>query len=252
MLKEAQKDLLSVDNDGQFERIHGLTWFPWVGADYYSSNPRILIVAESHYNYGQNVNQANEVAIRERWTTRNVVQSFAISKRDANNNKLTNNMFENLHRSLLGTANFNRESVWKNIAFYNFVQRPLNYNGNEYQKERPTFTDLQNGWHVFSEIVNILRPTLCVFVGTTAIDNFAEYAIAQNIRNYSVTKEKPYDKAKRYAKKITFCKEELELKCIAIQHTSRYFSWSKWNKYLKEEVPEIIEFLITKSKIYQQ
>ena len=35
--------------DNEFERVKGLTWFPWIGKNYIDSKRRIMIVAESHY-----------------------------------------------------------------------------------------------------------------------------------------------------------------------------------------------------------
>ena len=50
-----QTNLVSTDKDCQLEVIAGLTWLPWVGSNYYNAQYRVLIVGESHYCIGDNI-----------------------------------------------------------------------------------------------------------------------------------------------------------------------------------------------------
>lgn len=89
---EVNTALLSQDLDPQFDAIHTLSWYPWVGKDYFSARHKILIVAESHYNWGDNADELNRKVLNHKYNTRNVVQYFPVSHSE------DNKMFENLHR----------------------------------------------------------------------------------------------------------------------------------------------------------
>lgn len=233
---EANTSLLYLEKDRSFDRIEGLSWYPWIGSNYFRAQRRVLIVGESHYNTGDNIDEANIKTIREKWTTRDVVQTYPVSHdRD-------NNMFENLHRCLFQTNHIDRESVWKNVAFYNFVQRPMNYNGKEWEKERPTRKDIEIGWRVFVDVVNILQPTDCLFVGVAAADAFNENMKTLGI-SYDGVRWNKVENCKRYARCFKLSINDFSLKCIAIQHTSQYFSWSAWNAYLDKENHEMLKYL---------
>lgn len=213
------------DYDYQFDCIQGLSWYPWVGINYDKAPRRILIVAESQYNTGENALEYNEKALQHKYTTREVVQRFPIEHKGADNNP----MFENLHRALLGTNNINRNNLWNHISFYNFIQRQMNYN----YKERPIEDDFKIGWNVFFSVIRVLNPTDILFVGVAAADNFSEYAKAKNIADNHVEWNK-VDNSKRYARKFTVSvNEDQKVECYAIQHTSHHFSWKAWHEFLK-------------------
>ena len=54
-MEEYNFDLGSTIYDKQFETIEGLSWLPWVGHNYINSKRRILIIAESHYVNGEDI-----------------------------------------------------------------------------------------------------------------------------------------------------------------------------------------------------
>ena len=236
---EAKATLLSLVNDRQFERIPGLTWYPWVGCKYFTAKRRVLIVAESHYNTGKDVEQANERTKREKWNTRDIIQTYSIK------NNGSGNTYGNLFRCLFKTNEIKedaRESIWTNLAFYNFVQRPMNYNGKPWQKERPSDKDLQDGWKVFFEVIKILRPTDCIFVGVAAADKFNECA-KDNKWNYIDVEWRKVDNIRNYARHFSISIDDYNLNCIAIQHTSHHFSWHAWNSYLTKTNKVMMDYL---------
>ena len=52
---EVNEKLLSRAKDAEFKQVQGLTWLPWVGTNYFHARRRVLIVAESHYNEGEDI-----------------------------------------------------------------------------------------------------------------------------------------------------------------------------------------------------
>ncbi len=225
-------ELLSLGNDPKFDSIPGMTWYPWVGCNYFTAKRRVLIVGESQYNKGKEADLANLKSMNRKWETRNVVQNFPVSHSE------DINMYENLYRCLFRTITIDRESVWKNISFYNFIQRPMNYNC----QERPRDDDFKTGWKVFIEVIKILRPTDCIFVGVAAADRFNDCAI-DNKWKYIGVEWKKVEKVRNYARHFSISIDDYSLKCIAIQHTSHHFSWSAWHNYLKGTNKEMMLYL---------
>ena len=177
-MKKANDELLCLDHDPHLEKIQDLKWLPWIGIDYFTSDERLLIVGESHYllpednpYYEKNKDEVNSP---EKDFTRNVVQTFCID------HKKVQPMFDNLNRCLFGKRDMKkitldmRKAKWQQLAFYNFVQRPMENN-----QKRPTGEDLENGWKVFAELIKILQPTECIFIGVAAADSSAGYIVPQ-------------------------------------------------------------------------
>lgn len=231
-MEEANVNLLSLENDRQFEKIQNLTWLPWVGKNYFNAKRRVLIVAESHYCSGEEIEKYINATMRQKWITRDVVQYYSVS------HKNSQPMFDNLMRSFFQTLNIDRENLWKNIAFYNFIQRPMDYN----RKERPTKSDISTGWQVFIDVVKILKPTDCIFVGVAAADNFNENISAMNIPHAPIKWIK-VDNCKRYARSFSMDTSGISLHCLAIQHTSHHFSWQAWHNFLIREKKEMLKYL---------
>ena len=215
MMDKANDTLLSLEKDSQFRQIEGLKWLPWIGKEYFHSAHRVLIVGESHYLTGTKTNQ-QEVSQPD--FTRNVIQTFCV------NHKNAQPTFDNLMRCLFGKPKMTpdmRMGIWQHLAFYNFVQRPMKSN-----QKRPTKEDMQTGWKVFSELIKILNPTECIFIGVAAADSYNPYECRRS-------KEKVGNVAARlFSVKID---KYNFFPCIAIKHTSQYFSWRKWHNFLKKE-----------------
>lgn len=214
MMKKANDDLLFLDEDNQLGEVTELKWLPWIGKEYFNTEHRLLIVGESHYLTGK---EKNLLETEQPDFTRNVVQTFCI------NNKKPQPTFDNLARCMFGNQKMTvdeRAEKWKHLAFYNFVQRPMENN-----KKRPTKSNLQKGWNVFSELIRILKPTHCIFIGFAAADCNNPY------------KCKRGEKVGRYAARLfeVELEENDTCRCVAIKHTSQYFSWEKWRKLLKTQ-----------------
>lgn len=226
-----QTNLVSTDKDCQLEVIAGLTWLPWVGSNYYNAQYRVLIVGESHYCIGDNIEAEIEGAQNNKYFTRDIVIIDPI-KREHNNA-----MFENLHRCLFQTIDINRENIWRHVAFYNFVQRPM-----KGPKDRPSKEDMLKGWPVFVNLIKTLKPTHCLFVGVKAADFFNISMINMGITHTPV-KILNIENSRKRAKKYSLKLNDYALSCLAIQHTSHHFSWQKWHSFLQKDNEELLCYL---------
>ena len=236
-MHNADTNLLSLDKEieSKFEemmkRPDSLKWFPWIGKEYSKSECRVLIVGESHYLIDDKehpeMTEKNKEEAKRPDFTRNVIQTTCIDDK-----KKTQPTFDNLARCLFGDEIMEREKrmeVWKHLAFYNFVQCPMKTN-----KKRPKPKDMEIGWEVFAELIKILKPTHCIFIGFAAADNYNPYKCKRS-----------KEKVGKYAARLFSAKidEQNTCQCIAIKHTSQYFSWKSWSDFLQKRYPEMMQYL---------
>lgn len=218
-------------NDDRLSKIDRLKWLPWVG-DRFSSlglDNRILIVGESHYhdNTPASIEKHNSPSF-----TREVVEELAIDRC-----YYGTKIFPNLHRALFRNDEFDSLTFWSLVSFYNFIQRPMDTN-----KGRPSYDDFYNSWFPFLEIIRLLKPKTCLFIGTSAA-NSLEHALQST--DFSSDGVKWEDYISNAFAKTAVVKENDDSKTqlIFIRHTSQMFSWSKWNEYLQKKMqPELTWF----------
>lgn len=208
-----------------------LKWLPWVGDNYYSvpAEQRLLILGESHYyeNTKESIDKHNSVGF-----TKRAIQEFAIN-RDYYQIKI----FANLHRVLFRNDSFKTHKFWNLVSFYNFIQRPMLT-----KQGRPTVEDFRNGWKSFFEVITLLKPRNCLFIGTTSI-----YTLSEMIQNtsFSIVDQKWEPKIGNTQPKSVIIKdmENNQINLIFIRHTSKMFSWSRWNDYLMKVIPIQLNWL---------
>lgn len=224
MLEKANKELLNLAYDSQFKTITGLTWFPWVGKYYDNPEHRLLIIGESHYCENHKVEETKA----DYELTRNVVQHYGVTRKNCNR------MFDNLLRCLFQTVNINREKLWQEVAFYNFIQRPM-----ETISQRPNEEDIQKGWSVFVEVFKILKPTYCLFVGVSAANQLSKNISSMNIPYEPVKWERACENLRRWARLFSIGGDLTQ--CVAIQHTSHHFSWKRWHEFFANKEKQLLD-----------
>lgn len=210
--------------DLELSQIDQLKWLPWIGNRYASlpSQNKLLIIGESHYheNTEDTIEKHNSLSF-----TREIVEELAIERW-----YYSTKIFPNLHKALFGNDQFDTKIFWNLVSFYNFIQRPMDTN-----KGRPSYDDFYNSWFPFLEIIKILKPKTCLFIGTSAA-NSLEHALESTEYTTEGVKWEDYI-SNAYAKTATIKnKEGHETKLIFIRHTSQMFSWSKWNDYLQKKM----------------
>ena len=209
-----------------FKHISELKWDPYIGKDYFKNKTKILIIGESHYKKGVDIEK-----YENRNFTNHVVNIHAIKGKYSK-------LFPNFHKALFGKLDFDNQQLWDNLAFYNFVQRSMDSN-----KKRPSKDDFYNGWLTFFKIVEVLKPTHCIFLGVSAISTFRK--AEQHKENIEIQKFERGPKIQNtFPREFTLrINNNLKITGILIKHTSQYFSWSKWNTYLQKEMEEELKWL---------
>jgi hypothetical protein len=204
--------------------IKNLTWMPYIGDDYEKAptNKKILIIGESHYGQGADIMNPN--------FTNEIIRDMAI-----NRNYDGIKIFLNLHLALFGNDNFNTQKFYTNVSFYNFVQRPMSLS-----IERPSPQDYVDGWGSFFNLIEVLKPSCCLFIGVTAFNYFSDVPnfVAQDIGHSKVDSVWP--------RKKILTSGQYSLPCYFIKHTSKFFSWPSWNEYLKNNIGEQLSWLESK------
>ncbi|MGJ1507888.1 uracil-DNA glycosylase family protein [Sphingobacterium siyangense] len=207
----------------EFDKIgDSITWYPYIGKYYAKSDFKILMVGESHYK--------NPDDPREIWKskdfTRVIVGELGVNMDFYNNIKF----FKQINQ--LFNWNGQEFGIWNQAAFYNFIQRPL-----ATKHDRPSKTDFLTGWKSFEKIIEILKPNLCVFLGSAAANTFNESFAKGNKVDKTI---KWHDNINRtYLKTSSLINEDMETNLIFIKHPSQYISLDKWREKLVEFHPEI-------------
>ena len=229
------QDLVDPSYDTSFSSVPNLRWTPWVGRNYskMESGKRLLIVGESHYakaRPNEPLEALREKEAKNKEYTREVIWECPIS-RDWGNRTL-----DNIPLVIVGDGNYRREEFWRGVAFYNFVQRMVNYDA--VPLERPTDADFMLGWTVFYDVLKVLRPDYCVFLGSTAHQCFWA-AMKKMGADYSdVKRREKVGRCWGYRAGLKIADNEIPL--VFIQHPGKCFSPPEWHNYLLREFPSEI------------
>lgn len=227
--------------DKEFKQISGLQYLPWVGKDYLNqdNNIKVLIVAESVYDWNPG-SKESYISLQKDDFARVVVREhgmYFLSK-DTEIFK-TDQTYRNLERAIYGRKDIEHEdlkTLWLSVSLHQYVQR---YMAN--LTERPSKLDYETGAIILKQILAILKPRLCIFLGT-------DWRKVVPILNYaSYDKSCSYEKIGRsYPRVLNYMLGGNKSKIIMIQHTSKFFSWRQWHaKFLSKEAPEYITYMVT-------
>lgn len=205
--------------DKEFES-NNIPVLPWVGEDY--KNNKVLVVGESHYLEFKN-NEVQESYKASSDHTRNVVT-------DSLYGHFESNTFKNLTKMF---TNSNRDLFWNNVAFYNFINRVMDKESGTDRNERPKAKDFRESWSNFVEIVNILKPTMCIFVGVAASNQFNKAISKMETVNGKVNWNiSPINRT--YPRKGYIEIDGNKIDLVFIKHTSHHISVDKWKDFLNE------------------
>ncbi|KQS89166.1 hypothetical protein [Chryseobacterium sp. Leaf394] len=94
-----------------------------------------------------------------------------------------------------------KSELWKHISFYNFIQRSMDYSSfNGEKREQPNSADFKNGWAVFAEVVKIVKPTDCIFLGLKASESFGNFKADKTVTqfDYAYSENCKYDSCGRF------------------------------------------------------
>ena len=224
--------------DEAFFGVEGLTWLPYVGASYWqrSERERLLIVGESHYVKAATPEQLDAALVTHRYPeyTRDIITECPI------NGDWPSRTLDAIPRVLFNTAAIDRARFWGDTAYYNFVQRAMHYD-RDGGPERPGWEDFFAGWKVFLAVVNILRPSHCLFLGAQASNHFVLAMQAHNALFSDFRWTKKINRTYAREARLTVAGHALEL-CF-IKHPGKYFSPDDWHDFLQSRFAGLMAWL---------
>lgn len=224
--------------DKDFLGVSTLKWLPWVGENYpsLSTSQKTLIIGESHY-YEPDEGEQSYNKHQDNTYTRKVIKDVAIGREYRTYPNGAAKIFPNFHRTIFANDTFDSSILWENVCFYNFIQDPMNT-----KLGRPKEADYKKGWATFSEVLNILQPSTCLFLG-----NSCASFLPQNFTHDTTIKHALSDDgwlnrtASRKAMLQLASGQDVKLKFI--KHPSRFYSWKQWNGHLKEKHGDLLHWL---------
>lgn len=148
-------EYLDTSLDKTFEELRAqkqLSWYPWVGKEYFSADTRVMFILESAYQ-----NESNRETIQTPAFTRQTI--YEVFVKGETYSRTLNNLRKFL-LELMRDGATSEEHTWGKLAYHNVIQRPLNGT-----KERPSSEDYINGCRSLKKILSILRPKLCICMG---------------------------------------------------------------------------------------
>lgn len=126
-------------------------YLPWEGPNYMVSNPKILILGESHYKReGSDQNTF----------TQGVIRSWAVGEQG------TRKFFTTIAKVLSGNLDKHmtkgeKAEFWNRVAFYNYIQEVVG----EGPRDRPTDAMWERAQQPFLQVVKSLSPDIVVVLG---------------------------------------------------------------------------------------
>ncbi len=229
--------------DDKFLQISLLRYLPWVGKNYtkQEDNHKVLIVAESVYDWNEG-SETSKRFLKKKDCERIVVREHGLYFLDKATYEFEDSpTYRNLERVIYGKRDIPIENIkylWLSVAHHQYVQRPM-----KNIEERPSTEDYVTGALVLKSVMSILRPHICIFLGT----DWKKVEPILNLKYATYDEKFCYPPIGRSYPRVLNCKiDNKTSKIIMIQHTSKYFSWKNWHsKFLSKEAPEYIAYMKT-------
>lgn len=220
--------MLCTQKDLELEKISDLSWLPWVGSEFFSNTRRLLIVGESHYAQGETPEEFQEDLIRLKNPkfTRKLIEETQIH--DFYKYRLLDNFWKAFF-----DKDPNKKELWKNIAYYNFIQKSMDYSHKDGLKgySAPNNSDFKEGWMVFAEVVKILQPTDCIFLGLKASVGFGNLKIDPAVSDFGYSYAPKIGNMTPVGGHFTMNGQVIDVSFI--QHCSSHFSPAAWKSFLQ-------------------
>jgi hypothetical protein len=218
--------IMNKNYDSQFKKIKNLKWLPWIGDNYSDSSSKLLIVGESHYLWKGEKDADKE--LNSKYFTRDIVfnnhqghlqEVGRIKPLDSLEKVFTNNRELSMDYKKLFSDSY---------SYCVLIQRGL-----ASIEERPCRKDFILGWNTLSNIIRIICPKTIIFIGVTSANYLCPDIINPLLLHETLTKEKILIN-RTYPRKCIFSSSlNNRIRGIFIKHTSKYFSYNKWNHYIK-------------------
>jgi hypothetical protein len=125
---------------------------PWIGKEYFSQTPKILVLGESHY-FKEDQKDVENFTIR-------VVESLGLRLEGRHKffTIIAKILSDKPHDWLSDEAS---KDFWQKVAFYNFIQSSVGNNS----RIRPTAEMWENSGQTFKKVIKDLEPGIVVVLG---------------------------------------------------------------------------------------
>jgi hypothetical protein len=234
--KKFMKKYYDKSLDDTLTSIPTLSWIPWIGENYLINPfPKTLIISESHYEWAQE--EDDEMSASDYLSDKNFTRDFFESRglNFLNESTFDVKLIRNFEKTILNSASPSSEQkqkLWFSSAYYTFVQRAM-----KTVKERPNSNDFSIGWKNFIEVVKVLKPDVCIFLGVTSINNIYsanktwenEKIIVPNINKHNIING-------AHPRTVSIEIGGKSIKLIALKHPSMGYTWEDWVDFLKDEL----------------
>ncbi len=218
--------------DNQFSQIENLKWNPFIG-DQFDNEKSLLIIGESHYHDGSQASMDN--VDKNDWSRTMVDDSIEGTH---------TSLFKPLFKLLSNNENISLDpnQLWSKSAFYNFIQNPMGG-----VKHRPAYEDFYKSCYVFFDIIKLLKPSKCLFLGVAAYQAILD-VIDEEKYPWEIKYEKYIDKINgTFPRKLIISgliEKPLELHFI--KHSSSRFTPDLWRDHLLKDLPKEMSYLADK------
>ena len=224
-MKQDFYNLCDKSYDEDFNKVKLLGRYPWVGKDYKNRPYHVLIIGDSHYAVDNNGDFCLDEYlnfINNYHSTREIVSCVI---KDVINKESTWTMYRNLINTFTSYTLEEVKYLWSNVAFYNFIQRPM-----EEIHQEPNKGDNITGWVCFNEIINILKPDFCLFFGKRSENEMTALESLESL--YTRNEDDVCNKTSPVVGVIE-TKQGTKTRFRIIQHSAyRGYSPAAWYKYL--------------------
>lgn len=203
-----------VDFDAKFN-ANGVRFLPWIGPNYSTGfkGKKLLVLGESHYDtYEDDKGEVRKHRLGKTYT-RKTVEDEVIKRRAGAR------FWQNLEQMLTNEFRINGwppsggKSLWRQFAFYNFVQTPVSGGS----RTPPTWYQFESSNEPFRAIIECLKSERVLVCGHRLWSHMKECPPAlykaDHIQGYELQ-----------GGQVAWC--------LAIHHPSSAFSWSRWHRAL--------------------
>ncbi len=225
----------------QLKGINSLTWFPWIGEEYLHQSPKILILGESHYCYN---NCSTKEIETNREETKSVVEDYVEKGREAGNQYKTYEAMENVLRQVFDPfKGTNRQEIWSKICYMNIIQKCMDNN-----RERPHWQYFLSGWQTVIQVINVLKPDICICFSTDKMKNRNNFNRLEEFKSqalFTFSIQHTHDTQKRLSRCIVATPGAItidnlkEIPVIFVQHASRIRDINGWANVIKKSLSPI-------------
>ena len=215
-----------------FDKVSDLIHYPWIGCNFASAQKRVIIMGDSHYTVddkGEFCKEEYEHCVSDKDYTRGII-----------NCAIENGGWKchtNLQNTFLNDCDDkNVKDFWNKIASYNFIQEPM-----KGIHEKPSQTDYETAWKCFADVVHIIKPDVCIFIGLRN-DNGMNALDDKGVKYYIQTLDTKINNSYPKKGELQFA-DGYKLPLYMIHHTAQYYSPQLWHDFLNKEIPNVVSFL---------